>query len=270
MSGPRFTVFVSAWNFEKWIEQCLWSIATQDYADFQCLVGLDAPEDQTPRIVREFARQDPRFQVIEHPARLYPLGNMLAMLPNATGEIGLRVDGDDYLLSSRALSRIAEEYDRDPECDMTHGSFAMMPQFAVAQPIRWTREVGFSKWCFLHPISWRVAVARKCVSENRTVGPAYRDEYGMEYRVAGDVAWTYPLAAHARKVVSIYDPLYAYRLHPGNEHNTHRAEQLAVEARVGPYWDRFLARTIHDEAPPGDDPEKGYGPIMMGRDGGSA
>lgn len=242
----RFSVFVSAWNFERFIEQCLWSIASQDYHDFEVIVGLDAPTDGTAEKVRRACLSEARVRmhIVEHPVRLYPLGNMLAMLPHATGDVGLRVDGDDYLLSAQALSRIAREYE-DPEVDMTHGSFVVMPQFTFACAAPWSGR--FDRWCFLHPITWRVPLARMCVTEHYMEDGPYRDESGSPYKVAGDVAWTYPIAAHARKIATIQEPLYAYRMHPGNEQNYARAEQLAVEARVGPYWQRFLDNRKREE-----------------------
>lgn len=225
----KITVYVSAWNFEKWIGQCLQSIQGQDYPDFEVVVGLDAPTDLTAGIVNLMHR----LFTLHHKERLYPLGNMLAMHPIGTGDIGIRVDGDDYLPHGSVLSRIARAYE-DPEVDMTHGTFAINPGFGVVSPFPWTPAHGFSKWCFCHPISWRRSLAERALQEHPK---AYLDADGKPVRFAGDVAWAYPLAALARKVVTIQEVLYVYRSHPGNEQHEHRAEQLATEARVGSYWD---------------------------------
>jgi glycosyltransferase involved in cell wall biosynthesis len=235
-AGMKITVYVSAWNFERWIGQCLQSILGQDYPDFEVICGLDVPYDGTEEKARETVRGDSRFRFINHTERQYPLGNIMTMHGLGEGEIGIRVDGDDYLPHAGVLSRIARAYE-DPGVDMTHGTFMISHGFGIVQPRVWTPVVGFSKWCFCHPLTWRRSLAERAMREHPE---AYLDAEGKPFQYAGDVAWAYPLAALARKVVTIQEPLYVYRSHPGNEQHEHRAEQLATEARVGPYWNRFL------------------------------
>lgn len=101
MSEVKVSVFVVAYNQEKYIAKTLESIITQK-ADFkfEVLVHDDASTDSTPSIIKEYALKYPDliFPVFQTENQ-YSKGIKIAtrfLLPYANGEYIAWLDGDDY------------------------------------------------------------------------------------------------------------------------------------------------------------------------------
>lgn len=227
----KLSVIVAVRNAEKWIAQCLQSVQGQQGVEWECLVGVDDPSDDTFFAAGQF-QDDRRFRISMSVYRMYPLCNLLDLCARATGDVICKLDGDDYLPHQNVLARIAKEYE-DPEVDATHGSFLIVPQMVIPRPMdtRDLRREWLSKWAFHHMLTWRRSLTLLDPSHE-----AYHYDDGKPIRHACDVAIWYPVVSQARKVVTIFEPTYCYRTHEDNEMNAHRADQLRTEARVGPYW----------------------------------
>ena len=65
---PDVTVIVPAFNAAEWITQTLQSIQAQTHAATEVLVADDASNDDTARIVGEFAARDARIRHLRLPA----------------------------------------------------------------------------------------------------------------------------------------------------------------------------------------------------------
>ncbi len=61
---PRVSVLVPAHNEEINIDDCVRSLLTQDYTDFEVIVLDDQSRDRTGEILAELASQDRRLRVI--------------------------------------------------------------------------------------------------------------------------------------------------------------------------------------------------------------
>ena len=55
------SIIVTAYNIERYIEQCLESVAAQTLSDIEVLVVDDGSSDATPQKIAEFCDGDPRF-----------------------------------------------------------------------------------------------------------------------------------------------------------------------------------------------------------------
>ena len=105
MTGPRgsdvaeLSIIVTAYNIERYIEQCLDSVAAQTFSDFEVLVVDDGSSDTTPSKIAEFCDRRP---ALRPPAAR-------RQQPRRRGDRGQRrprscdrqwvgfVDGDDYV-----------------------------------------------------------------------------------------------------------------------------------------------------------------------------
>lgn len=106
---PTLSVIVTAYNIERYVRQCLESVAAQTLTDLEVLVVDDGSSDATPRIVAEFCEADPRFVPVLLPTNS-PGGVATAAnagLDRATGEWVGFVDGDDFV-EPRMFERLVE------------------------------------------------------------------------------------------------------------------------------------------------------------------
>jgi succinoglycan biosynthesis protein ExoA len=85
------TVVIPARDEEAFIEPCLASVLEQTHHDLQVIVVDGASVDRTPEIVREWARRDPRVELLHNPRGLIPISLNLA-LAAARGRWFVRVD----------------------------------------------------------------------------------------------------------------------------------------------------------------------------------
>ena len=90
------TIIVIVYNIEKYILDCLESIASQTYADFECIIVDDGSTDSSGEICDLFCDKDNRFRVIHQDnAGVGPARNTGYV--NSSGDYIMFVDGDDTL-----------------------------------------------------------------------------------------------------------------------------------------------------------------------------
>lgn len=90
------SVIVPVYNTEKYLDQCIQSILTQTYADFELLLVDDGSTDSSGAICDKYAEQDFRVRVF-HKANGGVSSARNMGLDNARGEWIGWVDSDDYI-----------------------------------------------------------------------------------------------------------------------------------------------------------------------------
>lgn len=93
---PFFTIGIPVYNTEKWIGECLDSILSQDFTDFEIICVDDGSTDNSLRILNEYAEKDARIKVLSRAndgaasARNYAITSAKGMYVNF-------LDSDDYM-----------------------------------------------------------------------------------------------------------------------------------------------------------------------------
>lgn len=59
--GPKISIIVANYNNDIYLDDCLRSVATQSFADFECIVVDDGSTDGSRDIINRWARRDKRF-----------------------------------------------------------------------------------------------------------------------------------------------------------------------------------------------------------------
>ncbi|MFD7455320.1 glycosyltransferase family 2 protein [Kitasatospora sp. NPDC059827] len=63
--APRLSVVVPIYNVERYLAECLDSIAAQTFTDFECVLVDDGSTDDGPVIAKEYAARDRRFRLVQ-------------------------------------------------------------------------------------------------------------------------------------------------------------------------------------------------------------
>ncbi|MFJ5232875.1 CDP-glycerol glycerophosphotransferase family protein [Kitasatospora sp. NPDC088391] len=63
--APRLSVVVPIYNVERYLEECLDSIAAQTFADFECVMVDDGSKDSSAAIATAYAAKDSRFRLVQ-------------------------------------------------------------------------------------------------------------------------------------------------------------------------------------------------------------
>ena len=102
----KFSIIVPCYNLAPWIQQCLDSVASQDFKDWECVVIDDESTDDSGQILDEYARRDSRFRII-HQLNAGEGGARNTGLSVAKGKWIFFLDGDDLMLPN-ALAQLVE------------------------------------------------------------------------------------------------------------------------------------------------------------------
>ncbi len=114
MENPKISIIVPVYNMEAYLKECLESIRSQTFSDWECILVDDGSSDLSPTICDEYVNIDSRFKVIhKENGGLSSARN--SALRVAKGEFIGFVDSDDWLEPKmyELLFNLINEYDAD-------------------------------------------------------------------------------------------------------------------------------------------------------------
>lgn len=95
MNKPKISVIMPAYNAGKFIVESIESVLNQTYKNFELLIIIDVSNDDTERIVKEYAAKDKRVKLLRNVKEKSVAGAINTGLENACGEYIARADADD-------------------------------------------------------------------------------------------------------------------------------------------------------------------------------
>ena len=96
---PAVSVVIPVYNSAKYLRECLDSVVSQTFDDWEIVAVDDGSSDESPAILDEYAAKDSRIRVI-HKANAGVSAARNDGLDTAKGEYIVFVDSDDLLLAS--------------------------------------------------------------------------------------------------------------------------------------------------------------------------
>jgi glycosyltransferase involved in cell wall biosynthesis len=100
IENPSVTVIVTNYNYEKYIIQCLESVARQKYRHFKCIIVDDCSTDGSTRLVGDFIKSEPaqgRFALVRREENGGQMAAFKTGLAYAEGVFIVLMDADDLL-----------------------------------------------------------------------------------------------------------------------------------------------------------------------------
>jgi glycosyltransferase involved in cell wall biosynthesis len=96
--GKKISVYLSCYNEERFIGECLSSILAQTFQPDEIIVVNDASTDSSMEIVEEYAKKDSRINVISNPENIGLTRSLNVAIQHASGDYLAEIDADDVLL----------------------------------------------------------------------------------------------------------------------------------------------------------------------------
>jgi glycosyltransferase involved in cell wall biosynthesis len=124
---PKFSVIIPARNVERYIGDCLRSLLTQDFPDWEAIVVENGSTDDTARVAALF--DDPRVRLIQTGAAGVS-GARNAGLAIARGEVVIFLDADDFLTPT-ALRQLDQGFERNPHAAAVVGRYVMTDEAGI-------------------------------------------------------------------------------------------------------------------------------------------
>jgi len=226
------------YNCDRYIEQCIDSVASQDYDNYMHVLIDDCSTDSSADRVRAKIESLPKelqakFVLIINPENRGAPRNQIDTLRRVANEtaIVMLLDGDDSLVNDNSIfARYNTIYDGTTE--FTYGSCWSMTDNIplISQP--YPEAVKQARAYRQHHFNWilpytHLRTFKKSLIDNLD-DSLFKDDQGKWYRAGGDGSVFYALieAADPDKVKCLQDVVYNYNdINPLNDYKVNAAEQ---------------------------------------------
>jgi len=225
---PKVSVIIPVYNQEKYIEECVESVLSQDYENLEVIVADDGSTDRTPEILKGFGQKI-------HYIRQENRGAAVALnkgIQRARGSLAAWLSADDVYLPGKIRKQVKKLQD-DPDLALVYTDWIMIDaeghvlrsiRCPCPSPERFVREMLIGN--FINGSS--VLLKKECFEK---VG--YFDEK-LPASVDGDM-WFRSLHRGYR-FGHVPEPLLKYRWHSGNLSHNCRLMQT--------YKDQVISKAI--------------------------
>ena len=110
VSNPAVSIIIPLYNVESYVAECLHSVQSQDFTDYEVLCIDDGSQDSTLEVAKKTVSGDERFVFFSGPHKGQSAARNIG-LDYATGDYVIFLDSDDYWLSG-CLSTLMSELGR--------------------------------------------------------------------------------------------------------------------------------------------------------------
>nr|WP_276540570.1 glycosyltransferase [Salipaludibacillus agaradhaerens] len=202
------TIIMATYNAERYLDNCLESIARQTYSNFKVHIIDDASKDQTLTILKKWLTKDRRFTLVKkHEKNIGLTKTLNELIKTCQTDYIARMDADDYMHADRLKQQI--------DFLNTHSTISVVGS--------WAQEVDE------HNVTGKVRKApinhhdieKLMIKVNPLIHPTvtFRREallqtegYDERYRYGQDYALWFRLMAEGYRFENIPEKLLYYRL----------------------------------------------------------
>lgn len=210
-----FSFIIPVYNAECHLQECVNSILTQTYTDFEILLIDDGSTDNSPQICDRLSLEDRRVHVL-HKANGGSSDARNVGLKAAKGEYVIFIDSDDRWLDSNGLVSLFNVYKKySPECIL----FGVQDYYQKSRRTVITRN--YSKDTYLNGLSTNALIEELVRSRQFPGAPwmlavksKYLHKHGFNFKVgvtAEDFDWLIKVITNAEKIKVVSDIIYQYR-----------------------------------------------------------
>jgi len=234
--NPKVSFIVPCYKLAHVLPECVHSILSQTFGDFEVLVMDDCSPDHTPEVARSF--KDPRVIHVRNETNLGHLRNYNKGIGLARGSYLWLISADDILRRPYVVERYARLMEARPEV-----GYAFCPAVklvdgkdseVMASFAHGDRDTVFRGRDFLHKLALGDCVAapagmvRRTCYENLSLFP-------LDLPYAGDWFLWCLFALHY-DVAYFAEPMVCHRWHAQNMFKAHQANRIAVEDEIRLRW----------------------------------
>ncbi len=222
---PLISVLIPVYNAEKFLVACLNGVLAQTYENFEVVCANNGSEDESPRILEEYARKDARIKVIQCGKNqgIAWVRNML--LESATGEYIAFVDADDRILPDY-LNRLLETALKR-QADVVRCLYYFLDERDGSQT---PCEARCKEFLHVNPGNTPVQRLQTALDDSQVWLKLIKTSLIKENQIrfapgvlTEDIGFEILLYQHAKNPVFIQDHLYLYRVANPNSLSSNKA-----------------------------------------------
>ena len=238
-------VISTFYNCENYIDQCIKSVACQDYENYQHILIDDCSTDNTKQIVENALSNLPssireKFYFVSNTTRQGAVQNQVEAIrkiqnPNT---IVMILDGDDSLVNDNSIFAYYNSI-YDGTTEFTYGScWSMVDNIPlISQP--YPEHIRQNKAYRQHKFNWNMPYTHLRTFKQHLIldipDSNFQDENGNWYKAGGDGSTFYSLieAADPEKIKCLQEIVYNYNdTNPLNDYKVNSHEQNVNAAKI--------------------------------------
>jgi len=228
----RFIVVIRGRNCEKYIAKCIRSLQKQTYTNWQAMIVLDAPTDDSAKVVASIQDKPggPIYWTVNTERKglchnmYFAIRWAASILHPDNDTVFAMLDADDWL-SKTALQKVAHVYRKYPKTLVTHGSYLKRSKgrkTKISNPYPKSGNVRKLPWrgSHLKTMKWKIL---------KHIDYKWFQHKGKWLDAASDLALMFPVIelAGLKHVRHIPDAIYSWR--DNTPSKTGRSAQVRCE-----------------------------------------
>lgn len=232
------------YNSELYIRQCIDSVLTQDFADFELMIVDDGSTDSSLELCKDYSEKDSRIRLF-HKENAGPSSARNFALTRANGEYLLFLDSDDYWLDNSCLGRLYQ-IALDNNLDIVRGELKQVDEKGDDFGITSNLDSRMN-------IAWKVLSSgefyRDAIrGQNFLFLSLFRKSVVCNYRFDENLKFFEDGEFYARVLLSnlrcMYVPIcfYAYRVNPFSITNSGNVKNLQDSFLIGEIFAEYTVQ----------------------------
>lgn len=199
---PFFSIIIPAYNTERYIAKCLESCINQTFGNIEIIIIDDCGQDQTMQIIKKYAQEDGRIQIIQNTNNLGSFSSRVLGILKAKGDYLLFVDSDDWI-DKQTCATLSVQLVSQTDIlafDFQDLTFSNMPAFNSCDMYEMFTKTAWN-------------LANKCVSKNVAKEAAlfsHTNFKNFKCSMAEDGFFYFLICLFAKSYTFIPIPLYFY------------------------------------------------------------
>lgn len=243
-----FSVIVPVYNVEKYLAQCLDSILSQSFKDYELIVVDDGSKDNSGKICDEYAEKDSRVKVI-HKVNGGLSDARNAGTKAAQGEYIVYIDSDDYVLSDSFLKTLYDNlngadillykhqkfFDGNSDmlpCNYSYSNITVDDKY-VEKLKKLVEGDAFYGMAWIKTFKRSLAVDNNIMFEKGLLGE--------------DMEWNYHLITNANSLSVVDEPFIAYRQRANSITTSIKLKNLTDFIYILEKWSKTIREEIANE-----------------------
>jgi len=177
--NPETTVFITAYNYGRFLKDCIDSILSQSYEDYELLVCDNASADNTQDVIRSY--NDKRILNIRHEENIGPFDNGLDAIARSRGKYLHPFCADDVMLSGMLQEQV-QILKNNPNvgvvsCDILESDENLENQTLYVFQRDYTSGADVIKYCLSNCCNYVGGPSQHLFRKHLMPDPAYSKKY---------------------------------------------------------------------------------------------
>ena len=243
----KFSIIIPIYKVEKYLHECVDSVLSQSFTDYEIILVDDGSPDDCPRICDEYAQKDKRIKVV-HQANAGLACARNAGIEVASGEWLICIDSDDYFANNDVFQHVADKAEEGVDVVLygfrklyeSNGRFGedVVPVFdgVLNTSTMLNTVLRSDTYC---GTAWTKAVRLGVLQE-----------YGIVFRpgmISEDIDWYLHLMCKAKTYASTNEAAIIYRQRPGSISHAAKLNSLTDNLWILEYWPGKIKELVEDE-----------------------